>query len=70
METLFNADAITRIKKVYPDAAHGLVQLIHATEEHNAGSTEIVLRYDKPEDRQLGKYEVMLVKRVVKRGEA
>jgi hypothetical protein len=66
---LYNVAAINRIKAAYPTAAVGLVKLIHAVDEHNAGSGEIALRYDKPEDKCIGRYEVMLVMRVQERGE-
>jgi hypothetical protein len=69
MSELYNPDAIERIRAVYPVVANGALQLIHAAEEHESGSAEIGLSYDKPGDRVLGKYEVKLVLRVQERGE-
>ena len=64
---LYNPDAIARISSAYPDAAKGAVKLIDQAENHGAGSAEIVLRYDKPGDKYLGKYEVMICLRVQER---
>lgn len=69
MSELYNHLAIDRIRDMYPDAAKGLVALIDAAEKSGAGSAEVKLRYDKPTDRDLGKYEVMLVMRVQERSE-
>jgi hypothetical protein len=64
---LYNAVAVGRIAAAYPDAATGAVKLIEQAEKHGAGSAEIVLRYDKPGDPYLGKYEVMICLRVQER---
>lgn len=67
---LYNELAIDRIASAYPAAAEGAVKLIEQAEKHGAGSAEIALRYDKPADTDLGKYEVMIVLRVQERSEA
>lgn len=67
---LCNMAAIGRIAAAYPDAATGAVKLIDQAENHGAGSAEIVLRYDKPGDKYLGKYEVMICLRVQERDDA
>lgn len=69
MNEWYNLEAMKRLKKVYPDAASGATKLIRAAEEHNAGSAEITLRYDKPEDGQLGTYDILLILRVQERSE-
>ena len=66
---LYNADAMKRIEAAYPGVAKGAVKLIQAAEGSNAGSAEIVMRYDKPVDEELGKYEVVLIVQVKERSE-
>lgn len=67
--SLYNQDALARIAHVYPELAKGVESLVRSADHHEAGSAEIVLRYDKPDDPELGKYEIMLTMRVQERSE-
>ncbi len=70
MRKLYNASAMKRIEKAFPTAASAAVSLIQEANNHNAGSAEVVLRYDKPEDRALGEYEVLVILRMQLRSES
>ena len=64
MDQLYNKKAVLRIQKDYPHVARSLPSLIKSIEKHEAGSGEIALRYDKPEDTNIGKYDIVLIVRV------
>ena len=67
---LFNPDAVERIERAHPKAASAAKTLIDEADNHGAGSAEVVLRYDKPEDRHLGDYEILVILRVQLRSES